>query len=67
VKLDVKHPNVVDFQNNVLSWIGPKFADILNKNMYDFGIFIESDKSQVFKRLVRHCPKDIASNAPDEI
>jgi hypothetical protein len=34
--LTVTHPQVVEFQNNLLSWVGPEWSEFLNKNLYDF-------------------------------
>lgn len=35
ISLDVTHPHVKEFQNNILSWFGPEYAEMLQKNVYE--------------------------------
>jgi hypothetical protein len=59
----VTHPRVIDFQNNLLSWVRPNLATFLQQKIKDK---LPVDP-KVFKRLAKHATEDIADQAPHEI
>ena len=62
IKLDVTHPRVIDFQNNLLSWVRPGIAEFLQQKIKDRLPF----DPKVFKRLAKHATDDIADRAPQQ-
>jgi hypothetical protein len=67
IKLDLTHPDFIEFQNNLLSWIGPKNAENIQVNITEkFKEKIPFDQ-KILKRLIRHAPKDIFERAPEDI
>jgi hypothetical protein len=63
IKLEVTHPRIIDFQNNLLSWLRPESATFLQQKIKD----ILPVDSKMFKRLAKHATEDIADRASDEI
>jgi hypothetical protein len=56
----VTHPRVINFQNNLLSWVRPGIAEFLQQKIKDRLPF----DPKVFKRLAKHATEDIADRAP---
>ena len=65
-KFNVSYPNVIDFKNNLLSWIGEEKAQRLMININDLVPLWSADQ-RLFKRVIRHSHDDMLEKVDDKV